>query len=406
MNESIKPGRRTFLRYVTTTSGLLLGGRALGQVKPPCPPTLSVEGGESSSAPLCNPDAEADWQSRTSGSGVVWYHDFRSDAEVSQFRWNAGYGTDPGDLDQPGAVTRITTDGITGGGCLQIQLPANEKLRAQWWRPFSPLRSPGNGRSTDDPAARGSIPLKTWAPPQGGSVYTASWKGGNYAHIDYHNPNVGDGAWEEKDGTDFWVQLRIKLDPRFTQNPSGNLGGKLLYFSRVEQSLTAQEIVPNINRGPHSFRMYHAGSPGLDNASYRKTPIPAGQSPDAWQPGSEYGNCEYPDINNASECWIYPYGEWFTLLFHVIPGHENDGGSSYADTGVQVFAARQGETRYTKIWERLNYAFDFQNGPGWSNGWNALILSNWHNSWAGGTPLWIRYDQIIFSKEFIECPQV
>lgn len=348
--------------------------------------------------------AESDWQARISGSDVVWYHDFRSDAEVDAYRWAGTYGADPQDLFQPGKVARYVGDGITQNCCLQIQLPTDQKLQSQWWRPFSPMLAGDNGKATDDPGASASITARAWDPPQASTNYKEGWAYGNYAHADYA------GLGEAKDGTDYYFQVRVKLDPEFTNSPTGNVGGKLLYFTRVEVSLTAQEIVPSLQEGPHLFQMYHAGSMGLDNLNYTWTDPPPGQSPNCYQPGSQYGlaSCDYPNLSNADNCWIYPYDEWFTLLFHIIPGHENDrpGPNVGEDTGIEVWAARSGETTYTKIWERLNYAFDFTNAYGQYNGWNALILSNWHNNWAGGTPLWVRFDQAIFSKSTIPCPLV
>src|SRR5690606_27585523 len=72
--------------------------------------------------------AEQDWLIRSGQDsnnpqpGVVWFHDFRSDAEVNQFRWTPGYmgGNDPlavGSNSQapvPTNTRRITTDGIPG----------------------------------------------------------------------------------------------------------------------------------------------------------------------------------------------------------------------------------------------------------------------------------------------------
>ena len=46
-------------------------------------------------------NAEADWRLRSGQDpaqpqpGVVWFHDFRSDAEVDAFRWTGGVGNDP-----------------------------------------------------------------------------------------------------------------------------------------------------------------------------------------------------------------------------------------------------------------------------------------------------------------------
>ena len=123
--------RRDFLiTSAGVTAGTVLSPLALGQTKP-CPPsTLSVEGGTSATTGCTPPgDLEADWQLRSGQDssnpqpGVVWFHDFRSDAEVNAFRWSAGVGggNDPnaqGNL--ASNLRRITTDGMASGACLEI----------------------------------------------------------------------------------------------------------------------------------------------------------------------------------------------------------------------------------------------------------------------------------------------
>jgi hypothetical protein len=38
-------------------------------------------------------------------------------------------------------------------------------------------------------------------------------------------------------------------------------------------------------------------------------------------------------------------------------------------------------------------------------GWNGLLLSTYNNN-LNNSEFWHRYDQVIFSKDFIPCPQV
>jgi hypothetical protein len=65
---------------------------------------------------LAGSAAEADWLARSTGSGVVFAHDFRSDAEVSAFLDVAS-----------GQTVARSTDGITGGS-LEVTLPGNPLL--------------------------------------------------------------------------------------------------------------------------------------------------------------------------------------------------------------------------------------------------------------------------------------
>lgn len=186
--------------------------------------------------------AEADWQLRISGPGVVWYHDFRSDAEVDAFRWGSdpddpgNSGNNPNDVVKPNTIYRQTADGITGGGCLEAFRPAGGSDGSSWWRPLSPMASPGNGKATDDPGANGTISVQTWAPTQGGDQ-TANWNIGYYMNPDYQGGFAG-----QFDGSEFYFQARVKIDPQRIEGTNGN-GGKLFYITRTDQSLTSQEIV-------------------------------------------------------------------------------------------------------------------------------------------------------------------
>jgi len=116
--------RRDFLAASAGLAGSVLPVLSRAQTRP-CPPSpVSVDGGQGSTTVCIQGDAEADWQERISGAGVVWFHDFRTDDEVNNFRWTPGYGNGNDPLAVGSAyakyVRRITTDGITGGGCLEI----------------------------------------------------------------------------------------------------------------------------------------------------------------------------------------------------------------------------------------------------------------------------------------------
>ena len=154
--------RRDFLAASAGLAGSVLPVLSRAQTRP-CPPSpVSVDGGQGSTTVCIQGDAEADWQERISGAGVVWFHDFRTDDEVNNFRWTPGYGNGNDPLAVGSAyakyVRRITTDGITGGGCLEIFRQAGSNDGSDWWRPFSPLPlvvPPTNGekgRHQSDPS--------------------------------------------------------------------------------------------------------------------------------------------------------------------------------------------------------------------------------------------------------------
>lgn len=373
-----------------------MGGRVLAGT--PCPPQM-----ESASPTACPAgDAEADWLARSNGPGVVWYHDFRNDDEVNQFRWAGGLGNDPGNRNtRRGHVRRITSDGVSGGGCLEILRESGSGDPAVWWRQFSPLTGNSNGRGQNDPGADGTLPPQAFSPSNGGGQ-TQAWhresRPGFYGHPSYHNGT-------DYDGSEFFLQMRVKMDPRRAANGNTQVG-KLSYISATSQSLTDQEIVTysgfmrSFGVGqPNYHRMYAVNFSPIENRDSLNRP--------GSQVGSDrnnYGNGDYCNFgpDNLDPCWAYS-GGWDTLLYHITPGREGS-----EESRVVVYAARQGETSYTKIWD-LVMSFPFENqapdGASLPQGWNALILSAYQNGQQNGE-FYHRYDQIIFSKQFIPCPQV
>ena len=358
--------------FVATSIGVLGGVAtrfARGAV--PCPmPTVKVDS-DAEIKTGCAFDAESDWLARSQAPGVVWAHDFRTDKEITDWLWSSGIGDDPNRVG-PGAklVTREPSDGITGGGCLQYMQGATFNNTSGWWRPFSPASDLG--------------------PPVQGSSRINVWHNGNYAHASY-NP---DG------GNEFYIQFRLKLDPNLKNIDTG-AGGKIAFIGRTE-STPNQEIVvwhPGPT-GERAFNMYSQFGGNFLTGAHVYSPWPDAHD---WQPGSDYGLCLTPDANDGTvpaTCWRYPYGEWHTYLIKIVPGIF---GSTVSPTGITVWAARAGAQSYTKIWDRSNYQI---NGGSLFNGWNSFLPSIYYNDWTGGTQWYQRYDQIIFSTQFIACPAV
>ena len=340
----------------------------------PCPPVL--ENGRLGT-PCPAVDAEADWAARINGPGVVWYHDFRSNAEVDAFRWAGGVGNDPNDLGRPGTVRRNTSDGITGN-CLEIFRPAGSADGAVWWRPFSPMDS-GSGKPVSDPADNGLLTVENWSPTQGGAQ-TSKWNKGYYGNSNYHSSHPG-----QFDGEEFYFQARVKVDPRRTNQSNG---GKLFYFTLANRSATSQEIVTESGEshdGVNYFSMYRSVSPPLEGDT------PPGRNN---QPGSDLGFCDWP--GQVSNCWSRSDG-WDTFLYRIRHGLDSN-----SDTIVQVWAAHPGETEYTKIWDQDTVDLPFQS----VEGHNALICSGYMNGQDFSTDIFHRYCQLIFSRQFIACPTV
>lgn len=320
---------------------------------------------------------DLDWQARISQPGVVWHHDFRLDSEIDAFRWTGGVGNDPNDVGRPNTVRRITSDGITGG-CLEIFRPAGSADGAVWWRPFSPIVGSGNGKGADDPGANGSISVESYAATQGGGEI-AGWQPGYYGNTVYHSSHPG-----RFDGTEYYFQVRVKMDARRATELDG---GKLFYFTRTDQSLTSQEIVTQSGQdgnvsGRNFFNMYRSGSPALSSDD------PGSEN----QVGNESGTCDWPAQINA--CWEWS-NDWDTLLYRVRPGlHSNN------DTLVQVYAAHPGESKYTRIWNQDNVDLPFAE----IEGHGAVIFSCYQNGENFTTDVYHRYCQAIFSKDPIPAP--
>ena len=97
-----------------------------------------------------------------------------------------------------------------------------------------------------------------------------------------------------------------------------------------------------------------------------------------------------------SEIWEYS-GGWDCLMYHVIPGREG-----VAESVMEVYAAHPGERTFAKIWEDT-YTIDF---GAYGLGLQALYLSTYQNNQDSDSEWVDKYDQIIFSKKFIPCPQV
>lgn len=342
-------GRREFLIYSTAASGAIFGGSAFAQSRP-CPPVLFDEDGTAGqSGGVCPATAEDDWLARSSAAGVIWAHDFRTDNEVSYWIWVNGVGDDPSRLTSAGRqVVRDTSDGITGGGCLKITRRSGGSESGHWWRPMSPMQESGRG-----------VPDKGWSPgmptiddPRDGwATRISSWGEGNFG------PN-STGSWY---GSEFYLQLRMKLDSR--RRDAGVSGGKIMYLTRTERSLTAQELV-TYYKGSSDFSIYKAGSPEVPS-----------------------------NIPSVDHVW----DEWATYLYHVIPGDENS-----PNTTIEVWRAREGELSYTKIFETFDESIDYQDT--YRKAWNAVLISSYHNG-IDMPEFTQKYDQVIFSRQYIPCPQ-
>jgi len=346
--------------------------------------------------------ATADWNARISGPDVVWYHSFDSAAEVNQFRWTNGYGSgnDP-EAAGSGAqyVTHQASGGVDGGGFMRLTYPLGStsgRGNSYWHRPFNALTGAGNGRGQDDPGANGTItPVAFNATDGGGVLY--NW--GNEANPGWYMHPTHQASYPGVyQGHDFWLQVRVRRAQRPGPPPDtgeySNITGKNVWLTTTNSSYTSQEIVT-----------YGQSASEDVVGQYGRHRIYGGYN---YQPFGGGQDNESVTISNLSVAWRYS-GGWDTLLYHITPG--TDGGTGSNRTRIEIWAAHQGETSYTKIWDTL-YTAHYSGGTnsvGAPNlpGWNGLILAIYHNGSSFSTEAFnFDYDQVIFSKATIACPQV
>lgn len=385
--------RREFL--MNSVAGAL--GPAFAWAAQPCPPpSVSVSGGNSATS-SCGPTsggAEADWISRSTGPGVKWAHDFRDPSEFSRFAYFL-----PGQ--SQAMLQHSTADGIGSGACVEFNVPAGAHCNHSWLRPFSAF--PG-----DIGYAGG--------PSYGSSSDWYKWRQGFYGHRDYHASSPGAFV-----GTDFYLQMRLKFSRSYFS--SKNPPGKLFYIDIAGGG--NQEIIVQGPIGPGLYAMYtnfgraHSnplGQPQGDRTAY-STVYPT----TIMQPGAAYNDtCRY-ETHNAANCWTYPVEEWVTILIHVIPGHHSGTNGSIntadlygspganKDTGIEVWGARQGQTTYTKIWDKRDYVWNYGATSaiyGDQFGFNMLVYSAYKNGVVAGDAWWCRLGQVIFATQPIPCPVV
>jgi hypothetical protein len=252
---------------------------------------------------------------------------------------------------------------------------------------LSPLTAPGNGRTSNDPAANGTLTVRSWNATNGGSQ-TNSHQFGRYGHPSY----ASDGNF---DGNEYWLQVRVKYDSRrlAANNPGG---GKMFYFTICEFSAPAQEIITESRDQSFNFpalSMYRSVGPPLEGDT----------SNGGNQPGTTIGTvgdrtCQFDDTGGQrANCWAFPTDQWVTLLYHVVLG--TDSGSN---TTVEVSACEPGQSVYRQIWRQTTVNLPYSSGRARAH--SALIISQYMNGQNFGTPFTHRFTQLIFSKQHIPPP--
>lgn len=400
--------------------------------------TFAVTGRDASLYPV----SVSDWGARSTKPGVVWAHNFDTDAEVNAFRFTGGYGNDPTSVHPNSAnVRRITTDHPDGsGGVLEINIPAGGQASSNWWRPLSAIAAGNNGKATADPGAGGTLSRRAWTATDP-SMYE-KFSTGYYGHPSMQTaypawPAPGitsnitayggaqSGIW---DGNEFYLQFRVKMTSGRT-NPA-NPSGKLLFLSNTYRSNPANEIVLRSNANM-IFDLYTSN--GNYPNSFLTDPQGATDVLDEKQPGYNAATCTAYAAQfggNQTGCFYFTPDQWCTVLIRLKPGTPgnpgwntypvtNDNlspalasqlGGSNANTSIEVWVAPQGQAHYTKIWSKPDYVFAYGvDGNPHPPAFNAIIASAFMNGdgTAGAdavTGFQQRYSQFIFSRDFIPPP--
>lgn len=431
--------RREFLRNTAGVAGAMLPGLALGQAAP-CPPrTMGVSGGTTSSTECTVRSAAQDWAVRSGGAGVVWAIDFsESPGAIEKFILRSN--STPSDW-----TALDSRDGIQGRGAMRQYCGAGGSNRHKWPRPFSPFPADSQFDLPADPGFTKGIGGNSagvqW--PYSGERPDATdylkWRYGLYGHSAYWNTTREYSAttpweWVQKAGSrthDFYVQVRTKISGSlFNINNliannhrgkhvyvdlCGGGAGELVSFSPAEH--TSGSYVSHRTR----FYTYFNGFDleAMRNSNYV-------------QPGSAWANTCLANSRAPNQCWDMPEDEWFTLLFHVIPGRQNINmaasqynpwlpypNAQFRDTGLEVWAHKRGESGYSLIHQRVDnggndaYAWYFSattesnyNNSYGPCGFNEFEINGYMGSRNDPSEMeWTRwYDQIIFSHQFIPCP--
>jgi len=396
---------------VATATGIRLRATSTGGNADSATFTVTI------SATSSNAALQADWTKRSTGRGVVWAHNFATSSELDAFKFP---GSDP-------AKVFWISDGTTGGA-VRCRVPAGGQCQGGWERPFSPLNSPGNGKATPDPALNGTLSRKTWVPS---STQLGLWADGYYYHPDYlstaTNPIRGDGGSggfhaDSIPGWDFYIQARVRMSAgRFL---AGQPDGKLFMILTSGDGPTGglgtqqprtlnQELVVKSN--PSAVYQMYTNFGNRTNSHL--TSIQGSSGTGEFQPGADMAATCLIGSDTTTQCWNFPADEYVTLLIHVKPGHDGGGGDNPVmagntnnDTWVEVWVARATDREYTKIWEKRDYVWSFGTTDPWPQAFNSVAFNAFMNSGANGANAipesgWDHdLAEVVFSREFIECP--
>jgi hypothetical protein len=455
--------------------------------------------------------SEGNWAARSTGSNVVWAHDFSNDAELTNFflaaispqlgpvpvrsadgpdgGWCIDYkllgSTLPGAIasgdstitvsdastwptsdfwvcignyavsqnelvhvvSRSGNVLTVDQRGTNPYGSAFFSAPQNwaadsmigHHVQQRWNRPFAAFAAPGNGKPVgqNDNAANGAVPLRTWTPiASGGDSY---YGGGYYGNSLYHGASSFRGVSNPWEGSEFWLQYRVKVSQNFWDNnrhPTDNqsiVHGIKLAFLQTVISVPHQLcpiLSPRYAYAPRNspWRMFtdYSRRAGDRPQNIFVEPPSGSQGTYQSQPGGAYGTtCLYPVSNqSAGACWEWPGDTWVAVMMHVRPGKHYDPTvtpmpADVKNTLIEVKVAAEGATSWITVYssdvQAISYGYGDQN-YGTSDpagqvlpGYNAFGPSGYSNVGLSNQPppranFSLKFAQVIFSRYEIPLP--
>jgi hypothetical protein len=316
---------------------------------------------------------------------------------------------------------------------------------ANWVRNFSALTGDSNGIGTDDVNNAG-VTLRTknnqTTYPHGAQAFGYGWYGRSEYHSEFATWRPSDyggngidsilrsNLW---DGTEFYIQWRMKVDPRYfiyaapidRTSEDGRFGRKIWMLQAemtVPQQLTGGYHPSNrywVPFSPEPPVTMAAFDPNGGLAGRRITADLAGNG--SYQPGSAWASTalgqSFQPIGSAYET---PANEWVTFLLRVKPGlrwdyDTNPTGTGVRNTEIELKMARENATAYTTVISVTDQAIIYgSSGPApeaWTSalpGYSAIAFTGYLNVDLGNVPPMAAYyvdiAEVVFSHATIPLP--
>lgn len=326
----------------------------------------------------------SDWTARSTASNVVWAQRFTSDTDVSKF---IVHGATALSAIVPAYKYCDTADGILGDGCLVQLTPASDTNagKGSWVRPFSPI-------SGVDVNNAGVATISDFSQIQDDGVWGDSALGGYFAKT----------AGAKVIGTEFWLQYRAKISANRLNNNIPR--GKNINISVNNIGTPHQEIVADYETAYGGWLSYYTNGGNAWNSSIYDPQRASASTNDQIQNQSPWsGTCiignEPGSVNN---CWRPPLEEWFTVMFHVIPGDQYVTTTSPTDASnpknqtIEIYVAQKGDTSWTLIYSKTDLQFEFETTQPF--GYNCVQFVDFNggpSQVSSPEEYWHKFDQII-----------